>query len=141
MLVWDAMSLAATIAMLQREMAALGITVLTVEAAPPTPVEAAPPTPVWSKRLSGSDASVGDIIVTVMSHGEPMTMSHIHEAAAQSLPVIPNLSTVRAVLWSMQQGGIVVKGAHKAPGTTGRRSMTYRMVPRSGEPGPTPPVD
>ena len=123
------MSLESAIAALRREMTALGLSSLTVEA-PTENVSAAvaPPVRVWSKTMSGTDESVGDVIIRVMAHGELMTMSHIHAAVSAELPVIPANGTVRAVVWSMQQAGLVVKGNTKAPGVTGRRSTTYRLV-------------
>ena len=124
------MSLESAIAALRLEMATLGLSSLTVEASLGDTPAARRVRARGRWCLSGTEENVGDIIIRIMSHGNPMTMSHIHEAVADELPTIPADGTVRTIVWSMQQAGLVVKGERKAPSTSGRRSMTYRITQR-----------
>ena len=130
------MSLETAIAELRLQMSALGISSHTVEAVASTASSPAPSVQAQRKRLhgtgrwslSGKGDSIGDVILRVMAHGNPMTMSHIQEAVSKEVDNIPARGTVRSVVWSMQQAGLVVEGDDKAPSTSGRRSKTYRRV-------------
>lgn len=132
------MSLETAIAELRLCMSALGIASLTVEAVASAASSPAPPIQAQRKRthsdgrwsLSGNGDSIGDVILRVMAQGDPMTMSHIHKGVSDDLGQghIPARGTVRSVVWSMQQAGLVVEGDDKAPSLSGRRSKTYRRV-------------